>query len=129
MVWLPTVMRQNGKPNETIRAAFPACTNEAVQRCERKKKEDNIEGRVALNIKDERTDQLARAVAKQSGESLTKAIRVALEERLQRLTGRRHAATRKEKLYEILHRVDKLPRVDERSDDEILGYDENGIPH
>ena len=84
---------------------------------------------MALNIKDERTDQLAREVAKQSGESLTKAIRVALEERLQRLTGRRRAATRKEKLYEILHRVDKLPRVDERSDDEILGYDEDGIPH
>ena len=83
---------------------------------------------MALNIKDPRTDQLAREVAKQAGESLTEAIRVALEERLQRLSGRRRAATRREKLYEILHRVDALPRVDERGEDEILGYDENGIP-
>jgi antitoxin VapB len=83
---------------------------------------------MALNIKDARTDQLAREVAKQAGESLTEAIRVALEERLQRLSGRRRAATRREKLEEILSRVDKLPRVDERSEDEILGYDENGIP-
>jgi antitoxin VapB len=84
---------------------------------------------MALNIKDPHTDQLAREVAKQAGESLTQAIRVALEERLQRLSGRRRAATRREKLYEILHRVDALPRVDERSEEEILGYDEHGIPN
>jgi antitoxin VapB len=83
---------------------------------------------MAINIKDPRTDELAREVARQSGESLTEAIRVALEERLQRLTGRRRAATRREKLYEILHRVDVLPRVDERSEEEILGFDEQGIP-
>jgi antitoxin VapB len=83
---------------------------------------------VALNIKDPRTDHLARQVAKQTGESLTEAIRIALEERLQRLSGRRRAATRREKLYEILHRVDALPRVDELSEEEILGYDESGIP-
>jgi antitoxin VapB len=83
---------------------------------------------MALNIKDPRTDHLAREVAKQAGESLTEAIRTALEERLQRLSGRRRAATRREKLYDILHRVDALPRVDERSEEEILGYDESGIP-
>jgi antitoxin VapB len=83
---------------------------------------------MALNIKDPRTDQLAREVAKQSGESLTEAIRVALEERLQRLTARRRVATQKEKLYEILHRVDALPRVEDRSEDNILGNDEHGIP-
>lgn len=81
-----------------------------------------------MNIKDPRTDHLARQVAKQTGESLTEAIRIALEERLQRLPGQRRAAPRREKLYEILHRVDALPRVDERSEEEILGYDESGIP-
>ncbi len=83
---------------------------------------------MALNIKDERTDHLARAVAKAAGESLTEAIRVALQERLERLTGRRRASTREEKLREILKRVDALPRVDDRSEDEILGYDEHGLP-
>ncbi len=32
------------------------------------------------------------------------------------------------KLEEILHRVDQLPLLDNRSPDEIVGYDENGIP-
>jgi antitoxin VapB len=81
-----------------------------------------------LNRKDERTDRLAREVAKQIGESLTEAVRMALEERLQRLSFRASAAARREKLCEILHRVDALPRVDERSTDEILGFDAEGIP-
>ncbi|HKW57816.1 MAG TPA: type II toxin-antitoxin system VapB family antitoxin [Candidatus Acidoferrum sp.] len=83
---------------------------------------------MALNIKDERTDQLAREVAKRAGETLTVAIRTSLEERLRRLSGRQSASTRKEKLYEILQRVDSLPRVGDLTEDEILGYDENGIP-
>lgn len=83
---------------------------------------------MALNIKDERTDQLAREVAKRAGETITVAIRTSLEERLRRLSGRRHASTRKEKLYEILQRVDTLPRGSDLPEDEILGYDENGIP-
>jgi antitoxin VapB len=83
---------------------------------------------MALNIKDERTDYLAREVAKQAGESLTEAIRTALEERLQRLSGKKTATTRKEKLFEILRRVDSLPRQNDLTEDEILGYDEHGIP-
>ena len=83
---------------------------------------------MALSIKDDDTDRLAREVAKQTGESLTQAIRVSLEERLRRLLGRRRAPTRLEKLGEILARVDSLPRLDNRSEDEILGYDERGLP-
>ena len=83
---------------------------------------------MALNIKDERTDYLAREVAKQAGESLTEAIRTALEERLRRLSGKKTASTRKEKLFEILRRVDSLPRRNDLTEDEILGYDEHGIP-
>ncbi len=83
---------------------------------------------MALNIKDETTDKLAREVAERAGESITEAIRVALQERLQRLSGRQRAATQREKLYEILHRVDAMPRRTDLTDDEILGYDEHGIP-
>jgi antitoxin VapB len=83
---------------------------------------------MALNIKDEATDKLAREVAKRAGESITEAIRIALKERLQRLSGRQRAATQREKLYEILQRVDALPRKTDLTDDEILGYDEHGIP-
>jgi antitoxin VapB len=83
---------------------------------------------MALNIKDDQTDLLARQVAKVAGESLTEAIRVSLQERLERLTGKRRASTRREKLREILQRVDSLPRIDDRSEDEILGYDQKGLP-
>ncbi len=83
---------------------------------------------MALNIKDPETDSLAREVAKRTGESITDAIRTSLRERLQRLAGRYKAPTKREKLYEILRRVDALPELDSRSANEILGYDENGIP-
>ena len=83
---------------------------------------------MATSIQDDQTDHLARQVAKQTDESLTEAIRVSLEERLQRLSGRRRAPTQREKLHEILIRLDTLPRADRRSDAEILGYDEHGIP-
>jgi antitoxin VapB len=83
---------------------------------------------MAISIKDNRTDLLAREVARQTGETLTEAIRVSLEERLQRLSGRRRVPTQREKLHEILAHIDALPRVDHRSEDEILGYDEHGIP-
>jgi antitoxin VapB len=83
---------------------------------------------MALNIKDSETDSLAREIAKRTGETITDAIRTSLKERLQRLVGRYNAPTKREKLYEILHRVDALPQLDSRSDDEILGYDENGLP-
>ena len=83
---------------------------------------------MAINIKDSETDLLAREVAKRTGETITDAIRTALHERLQRLVGRYTAPTKREKLYEILTRVDALPRLDTRSEDEILGYEESGIP-
>ena len=83
---------------------------------------------MALNIKDSETDELARQVARTTGETITQAIRVALRERLQRLSGRQRAATTREKIKEILCRVDALSTHDYRSEDEILGYDEKGIP-
>lgn len=83
---------------------------------------------MALNIKDQTTDKLAREVAERAGETITQAIRIALEERLQRLSGRQRAATQREKLNEILQRMDALPRKTDLTDDEILGYDEHGIP-
>lgn len=83
---------------------------------------------MALNIKDDTTDKLAREVAERAGETITQAIRIALEERLQRLSGRQRAATQREKVNEILQRIDALPRKTDLTDDEILGYDEHGIP-
>lgn len=84
---------------------------------------------MAINIKDPQTDNLAREVARRAGETITVAIRKALQERLQRLVGRSAAPTKRDRLCEILNRVDALPRLDRRTEDEILGYDESGIPN
>ena len=84
---------------------------------------------MALSIKSQETERLARLVAKQTGETLTAAIEQALRERLERLRRRRRASVRLERLLEIANRVASLPRLDNRTPDEILGYDENGLPH
>lgn len=83
---------------------------------------------MAMSIKSSNVERLAREVAAQTGESLTGAIQTALEERLQRLkTQRRNQATRAQ-LEEILRRIDQLPVLDSRPPDEILGYDDDGLP-
>jgi antitoxin VapB len=83
---------------------------------------------MGLSIKNEQTERLARALADETGESLTTAITRALEERLARIERRRGAADRLRHARVILRRVDALPVLDERPADDILGYDERGLP-
>jgi hypothetical protein len=40
----------------------------------------------------------------------------------------RNADKTTRELEQILNRVDQLPVLDDRSPDEIIGYDENGLP-
>ncbi|HEX4007635.1 MAG TPA: type II toxin-antitoxin system VapB family antitoxin [Acidobacteriaceae bacterium] len=83
---------------------------------------------MALSIRNAETEKLAREVALLTGETLTDAISKSLAERLQRLKrGRQNVALRKE-IDEILTRVHALPVLDDRPEEEILGYDQNGIP-
>lgn len=82
-----------------------------------------------LSIKNAETEKLAREISKETGESLTDAITNSLRDRLQRLRGRRHAKNLIQEVDDILHRVDTLPNLDDRSEDEILGYDSQGVPH
>ncbi|MGH9682007.1 MAG: type II toxin-antitoxin system VapB family antitoxin [Candidatus Acidiferrales bacterium] len=83
---------------------------------------------MALSIKNRETELLARQVAKETGESLTGAIESALRERLQRLKRKHDGPTLAEKLDDILRRVDNLPTLDTRLENEILGYDDQGVP-
>ena len=83
---------------------------------------------MALSIKDSETERLARQIARQTGESLTGAIRTSLQERLQRLKERRQRRNTTRKLEDILRRIDALPTLDTRPADEILGYDSEGLP-
>ena len=83
---------------------------------------------MALSIKDPEADRLARELAARTGESLTEAVLVALRERLARETGRAKAIALREELAAIRRRCAALPVVDNRSADEILGYDDRGLP-
>lgn len=81
---------------------------------------------MAISIKNDRAEQLARQVAATTGESLTDAVIHSLEERLERLKGRRSAPDLVETLMAISRRCSSLPDLDTRDADEILGYDEKG---
>lgn len=83
---------------------------------------------MALNIRNEEADRLAEAIAKLTGESKTEAVRVALSERLRRLRGERVGPSLVDELEQIALRCSALRRRDHRTDEEILGYDEAGLP-
>ncbi len=84
---------------------------------------------MALSIKNREAERLARQIARVTGESLTEAIQRALKERLDRLPQRHRDRIMTDKLEDILRRVDALPTLDTRPEDEILGYDSQGIPY
>ncbi|WP_024508387.1 type II toxin-antitoxin system VapB family antitoxin [Bradyrhizobium sp. ARR65] len=83
---------------------------------------------MALSIKDPETEQLARTLAERTGESITTATKRALEERLRRTSSSARKAALLEDLEAIQRRWNALPVLDSRTPDEIVGYDENGIP-
>jgi antitoxin VapB len=84
---------------------------------------------LALSLKDPETDNLARQVASLTGESLTEAVRTSLRDRLRYEKLKRGEGPDLAKaLEEIARHCAALPALDERSADEILGYDENGLP-
>lgn len=79
-----------------------------------------------ITIKNREVEELARAVASETGESLTDAVRHSLEQRLDRVRGSRSAPDTFGAIMEISRRCGSLPDRDTRSAEEILGYDETG---
>ena len=82
---------------------------------------------MALNIKDPETDDLVRRLAALTGQSLTGAVQAAVRDRLEREERRRGRASA-EDLLAIARRYAARPVKDHRSPEEILGYDERGLP-
>jgi antitoxin VapB len=84
---------------------------------------------MALSFKDKETDSLARQVASLTGETLTEAVRGALRERLRHEKLKRgEGPDLAKELEAIAKRCAALPILDDRTEDEILGYDANGVP-
>jgi antitoxin VapB len=82
---------------------------------------------MALNIKDRETDRLVRRLSTITGESITTAVKTAVRERIEREERSRGKAS-VEELMAIARRIASAPDRDTRSPDEILGYDERGLP-
>ncbi|MBR0716968.1 type II toxin-antitoxin system VapB family antitoxin [Bradyrhizobium liaoningense] len=83
---------------------------------------------MALSIKDPETERLAKNLAQLTGETITTATRRAIEERLRRLGDQTRKAALLEDMAAIRRRWSEMPVVDDRTPDEILGYDEHGLP-
>jgi antitoxin VapB len=84
---------------------------------------------MALSIKSPEADRLARQLSAATGESLTLAIVNALRERLAREQHKQQDRTKlADELMAIGAHCASLPVYDTRSSDEILGYDESGLP-
>lgn len=81
---------------------------------------------MGINIKNERVEKLAKEVARETGETLTGAIRVALEERLARLHRNRDIEERRRRIREIVESFGPVPEgvTSDHSD----FYDEWGLP-
>ncbi len=92
------------------------------------KKVPNWGDSMTLSIKNPEADRLARRLAEATGESLTDAVIRALRDRLERIQGRRLAAGLSDEIARMQERIAGLPRLDDRSDDEIVGYDDRGVP-
>jgi antitoxin VapB len=80
---------------------------------------------MALSIKNDEADQLARELAAVTGESITDAVLTSLRQRLER--ERRRPGISK-KLLDLAAEVSTYPVLDDRPPEEILGYDELGLP-
>ena len=79
---------------------------------------------MVLSIKSAQADQLARELAELTGETITEAVVTSLEARLalERLRQRERS------LHDIIERFRQLPVLDGRRTNDILGYDEHGLP-
>jgi antitoxin VapB len=90
---------------------------------------------VALNIKDQETERLAGEVAALAGESKTRAIKVALQERKARLAVRGRADDRHAHLVRFLEtevwpqvpRNVRGRRTTKREREHILGFGRDGV--
>ena len=82
---------------------------------------------MAINIKHAEADRLARELAARTGETITEAVLKSLRERLKR-QGAKSPLSLRHEIMEISRRAAALPRRTGRAADEIIGYDERGLP-
>ena len=85
---------------------------------------------MSILVKNVETEKKIRKLARRTGETMTAAIDRAVDDRLAKLGPERRKKGRidRKKLAELLAYFDSLPVDDPRSPQEIIGYDESGVP-
>jgi len=85
---------------------------------------------MGIIIKNGKAEAKIRKLAKRTGETLTAAVEHAVDERLSRLgPAQRRGRVNRKRLAKHLAYFRSLPRINKHlSDEEIVGYDENGVP-
>jgi antitoxin VapB len=83
---------------------------------------------MALNIRNAEAERLAAELAKHTGETKTEAVTKALRDRLARVRRERSRRRLADELEAIAEHCASLPILDARAADDILDYDEHGLP-
>jgi len=82
-----------------------------------------------LNIKNREAHSLATQIARRTGQSLTAVVTEALRDKLTKEESKHSDRSRLvDRVLEIGHRAASRPVIDPRAPQEILGYDEHGVP-
>ena len=83
---------------------------------------------MTININNSEADKLIRELEELTGENITDIIVKSLSERLEREKSQKSSATSpnlKQELLTIARRYQALPTLDNRSTEEILGYEDD----
>ena len=83
---------------------------------------------MALNIRSAEAEALATELARLTGETKTDAVTKAVRDRLERVKRGRNRRSLADELDAIGKQCAALPVLDPRTPDEIIGYDEQGLP-
>jgi antitoxin VapB len=87
-----------------------------------------LEAEMAILIKDPETDRIVRELAARTGETITEAVRKAAQERAKSLPALQRERVNRTQLAALLAEIQTYPVSDNRTPDEIVGYDNSGLP-
>jgi antitoxin VapB len=85
---------------------------------------------MAIHIQDPETDRLARELSAATGETITQAVNTSLRERLRSVSSGQPSRSEEEyieAIEAIVEELNRLPVLDSRTPDEIIGYNEHGF--
>jgi len=82
---------------------------------------------MSVELHSPKTGALARELANATGEDIETAVERALEERLARLATP-HGSPKSDEIDVLFDRLARMPVLDQRSAEEIIGYGPNGVP-